>query len=224
MARVLMGEKVFARRERPVVVPGELGLQGVVERVARLLVPKQVVRLQRLGVGERGLEVEAAVRVDGKVPALAHHLENGLDPASVLVQRGAADLHLHDAEAALAIAAHLGLELVEVLARIVVAAGGVDPDPVVGLAAAIAAASRRHKGWPAIFATASQTAMSSVPTATERSPCPPGFSFRISTAQIRNGSRLPLASSISGAPGRPRQGAAGTVRGSARPGRSGRWN
>ena len=37
---------------------------------------------------------------------------------------------------------------------------------------------------PAIFAIASQTAMSSVPTATERSPWPPGFSLVIIAAQI----------------------------------------
>ena len=39
-------------------------------------------------------------------------------------------------------------------------------------------ASRRNSGLPAIFATASHTAMSIVPTATERSPWPPGFSLR----------------------------------------------
>ena len=37
--------------------------------------------------------------------------------------------------------------------------------------------------------------MSSVPTATERSPWPPGFSFVITTAQMRNGSRFAPASS-----------------------------
>jgi hypothetical protein len=55
-------------------------------------------------------------------------------------------------------------------------------------------ASNRNKGFPAIFATASQIAMSIVPTATERSPCPPGFSFFISVAQMRSGSRLSPAS------------------------------
>ena len=57
-------------------------------------------------------------------------------------------------------------------------------------------ASRRNRGFRAILATASHTAMSIVPTATERSPWPPGFSFFISVAQIRSGSKLsPLASS-----------------------------
>ena len=37
--------------------------------------------------------------------------------------------------------------------------------------------------------------MSSVPTATERSPCPPGFSLAIIAAQTRSGSRLSPASS-----------------------------
>jgi len=47
----------------------------------------------------------------------------------------AADLHLHDGVAALEVAAHLGPERRVVLARIVVAAGGVDEDPRVRLAA-----------------------------------------------------------------------------------------
>jgi hypothetical protein len=39
--------------------------------------------------------------------------------------------------------------------------------------------------------------MSMVPTATDRSPWPPGFSFDISAAQTLSGSRLPPASSSS---------------------------
>ena len=39
--------------------------------------------------------------------------------------------------------------------------------------------------------------MSMVPTATERSPCPPGFSLVIITSQQRNGSSSPLSGSSS---------------------------
>ncbi len=57
-------------------------------------------------------------------------------------------------------------------------------------------ASSRNSGLPAIFATTSHTAMSIVPTATERSPCPPGFSLRIMQAQTLSGSKFsPVASS-----------------------------
>jgi hypothetical protein len=43
---------------------------------------------------------------------------------------------------------------------------------------------------PSIFATASQTAMSMVPMATERSPWPPGFSLVNMQSQTLCGSRL----------------------------------
>ena len=45
----------------------QLGLELVIERVARLLVPAQAVGRQRLGVGERGRQIEAAVGVDRQV-------------------------------------------------------------------------------------------------------------------------------------------------------------
>jgi hypothetical protein len=95
-----------------------------------------------------------------------------------LGDRRAADLHLHHGVAAIEIAAHLRAQR-EVLAGIVVAAGGIDEDARIGLRP-WRSASSRNSGLPAIFATASHTAMSMVPTATERSPCPPGFSLRIS--------------------------------------------
>ena len=65
-------------------------------------------------------------------------LDYRFDPAQVLGQRLAADLHLDDGVAHIQVAAHLILECAEVLAGLVVAAGGVDPDPLVGLAAAVA--------------------------------------------------------------------------------------
>ena len=102
---------------------------------------------------------------------------------AVLGDAGAADLHLHDGVAAIEIAAHLGAQRVEVLAGIVVAAGRIDEDARIGASRPSRSASRRNSGLPAIFATASQIAMSMVPTATERSPWPPGFSFCIIAAQ-----------------------------------------
>ncbi len=46
-----------------------------------------------------------------------------------------ADLHLHHGIAAVEIAAHLGAQLLDALAGIVVAAGGIDEDARIGLAA-----------------------------------------------------------------------------------------
>ena len=82
-----------------------------------------------------GLEIEAAVGVDRELRLGADLGEHRLDAAAVLVDRGAADLHLHDRVAAVEVAAHLVLQRRVVLARVVVAAGGVDEDLGVGLAA-----------------------------------------------------------------------------------------
>ena len=51
----------------------------------------------------------------------------------ILVERGAADLHLHDGVAAIEVAAHLGAQRRQVLARIVVAPGGIHEDPRIRL-------------------------------------------------------------------------------------------
>ena len=53
VARILHREQVLAGRHRLVVVAAQGGLQLEVERVARLLVPEQIVLAQRLGVGDR---------------------------------------------------------------------------------------------------------------------------------------------------------------------------
>ncbi len=138
VARILMREQVLAGGGGALVAAAQFGLEGIVERIARLLVPEQAIGRERLGIGERGVEIEAAIGIDGEILAVAHHLEHGLDAAQILGERRAADLHLDDAIAAVAIAFHLRLERRQVLARLVVAAGGIDPDLVVGLAAAIA--------------------------------------------------------------------------------------
>jgi hypothetical protein len=64
VAGVLVAEQVLARRHRPGVELGQRRLQRVVERVAGLLVPEQRVVAEHPGVGDRRLEVEAAVGVD----------------------------------------------------------------------------------------------------------------------------------------------------------------
>jgi hypothetical protein len=63
VAGVLDREQVLAGRQWSGVGGRDLGVQRVVERVDRLLVPEQVVGRQRLGVRQRGVPVEAAVGV-----------------------------------------------------------------------------------------------------------------------------------------------------------------
>src|SRR5579883_2875726 len=138
VARILMREQVLASRQRPLIMPAQLRLKRVVEGIARLLEPEEIIGCQRRGIGERRLEIEAAVGVDGEVLPFAHHVEYGLNAPAILIERGAADLHLDDAVSLLAIAPHLALQRVQILAGIVIAAGGIDPDLVIGLAAAIA--------------------------------------------------------------------------------------
>lgn len=70
----------------------------------------------------------------------------GVDAAQVLVERGAADLLLDDGVAAVDVAAHLVLELLVVLPGVVVAARGVDEDPAVGLAIAVAVGEQLEQG------------------------------------------------------------------------------
>ncbi len=81
----------------------------------------------------RGLEIEAAVGVDGELRVLADLLQHRLDARAVVVDRRAADLHLHDVVAAIEIAAHLGAQRRQILAGIVVAAGRIDEHARIGL-------------------------------------------------------------------------------------------
>src|SRR3546814_11638258 len=112
-------------------MPAQLGLQGVIERIAGLLVPEQPVRLHRLGVADGGLQVKAPVGIDRQILAVADHLERRFDASDVVLQRRAADLHLYDLVAHAAVAPPLLPQGAQVLAGVVVAAGAVDADAYV---------------------------------------------------------------------------------------------
>src|SRR3546814_17236890 len=67
----------------------------------------------------------------------------------VVLQRRAADLHLHDLVSHAAVAPHLLLEGAQILAGVVVAAGGINEDAVVHRAVALGVgevAVERHAG------------------------------------------------------------------------------
>nr|GEU28409.1 hypothetical protein [Tanacetum cinerariifolium] len=138
VAGVLHREKVFTGGHRIFIIVAQRGLQFEVERVARFLVPEQVVLRQRLGVLDSRVEVEAAVGVHGQLLAILQHAQHGIDAAQVFVEVGAADFLFHHRVAAVDVAAHLVLELVMVLARIVIPAGRVHENLAVGLAVAVA--------------------------------------------------------------------------------------
>ena len=94
---VLRRIQVFAGRQRRPIDAGEFGEQREVERVARLLEPAQLEGRERFGVAQRLRALELAIGVDRKLAARRHDLEHRLQPPQVLVERQAADLHLHHA-------------------------------------------------------------------------------------------------------------------------------
>ena len=137
VAGILVREQVFAGGHRQFVVIGQLGLKRVIQRVADLFVPEQVVLLDRFGVRDTGLQIEAAVGVDRQSLAVTHHFEHRFDAANIFVQRHRADLHLDHVVATIQIALHFGLEFALVLARVVIATRRIHPDLVIGHAIAI---------------------------------------------------------------------------------------
>ncbi len=127
VARILERKQVLTGRDRAGIGRGHGRIEGKIERVARLLVPGEAVSAHRVCVAERGLLIEAAVRVHRELRAFAaEQRQNRLDPCEVLVQGGAADLHLDLRVAHVEIAPHLGDEAVRALIGVVVAAGGID--------------------------------------------------------------------------------------------------
>ena len=132
---VLLREQVLARRERRLVDLGQLGHQRVVERVGRLLVPAQLVGREHLRIGACFVGCEAAIGIDGEVPAIvADQLEHRLEPLDVLGDGGAAHFHLELGVTHVEIAAHLVEQFGDALAGRVPAAAHIDEH--VGLFAA----------------------------------------------------------------------------------------
>ena len=129
-----MAEQVLAGRHRTRIEFGERRLQGKVERIAGFLVPEQRIVAQHPGIGDRGLEVEPAVGVDRELRLTADFLQHRLNTRAIFRDRRAADLHLDDVVAAIEIAAHLAAQHRQILAGIIVAAGGIDEHPRIGVA------------------------------------------------------------------------------------------
>ena len=85
VAGVLQGEQVLPGGDPAAVVLGDGRVERVVERVADLLVPEQVVGLDGPGVLQGGLQVEPAVDVDRQPRAVAvEDVQHGLDALEVL--------------------------------------------------------------------------------------------------------------------------------------------
>src|SRR5215218_935970 len=78
IACILHREEVLARRQGIGIDLAQSGLQLVVERVSRLLIPAQAIGRQRVAIGNGGLQIEATVGIDSQVRAVSvHHLQDG---------------------------------------------------------------------------------------------------------------------------------------------------
>ncbi len=126
-------------------------MQGVIEWIAGLFVPKEAIGFESLGVSEGGWEVKATVGIDGEESTLADDLDDGFDAAKVFIQRNTADFHFDDLVAHVAVAFHFGLQGGEVFAGIVVPPRRVDPDFVVGVAVAVAIGEEAVEGFAGDF-------------------------------------------------------------------------
>ena len=197
VARILVAEQVLAGRHRPRIELGQRRLQLVVQRIAGFLVPEQRILAQHPGVVDRGCEIEAAVGIDRQSRVVADLLQHRLDAAAILGdasrRRSSSSPRCsrdRDSCASRHTAPHRPCR--DSSSRRRHRRRRADRPSI-----PCRSASRRNSGLPAIFATASHTAMSIVPTATERSPWPPGFSLVIRQAQMRSGSRFSPVSSSS---------------------------
>src|SRR5262249_56180053 len=137
---VLRREQVLAGRNGLRVDAGDLGKERKVERIARLLEPTQLEWRKRTRIGERLRARELRIGIDRKLGAVAEDLLHRLDPAYVVGERQAADLHLHHGIAGVEMAAHFLLPVVPGLAWTAPAAADVAQHLVGGTAASGATA------------------------------------------------------------------------------------
>ena len=171
---------------------------------------------KHLGVGDGGLQIETAIRIHCQLGVAANFRQHGLDAPAIFRDIGSADLHLHHGVSAVEIAAHFRTQRLQILSRIVVAAGGVDKDTRIGLCAIAfgkqpeerLAGNFRHRIPHRHIDRADGYGAFAVP---------PGFSLRINVCQIRSGSRLSQHRSA-GNPAWPPATGARSARESSRPG------
>ena len=127
-----MAEQILAGGHRSGIKLRQCRLQCKVQRVARFLIPEQRIVAQRLGVGDGGFQVETAVGIDGEPRILADFGEHGFDAPPVLGNVGAADFHFDHAVAAVEVTAHFIAQRLQILARIVITAGGIHENLGIG--------------------------------------------------------------------------------------------
>ena len=126
VAGVLVAEQILTRGHRPGIKITKGGLQCVVERVTGFFVPEERIGAQHFCVGDRGLQIKPAIRIDRQTANAAQFSQHRLDTRAVFIDGGAADFHLHHGVAAVEVAAHFAAQGRHVFAGVVVAAGRID--------------------------------------------------------------------------------------------------
>ena len=192
---VLHGKQVLASSDGSGVDLHNLGVQRIVQRIDRLLEPRQVIARQRLRAGQRIDPVEAAVGIHGEALTRPQHTQHGLNPSQVLRERCAPDLHLHHRVAQVEVGAHLLGQRLQVLAGVVVATRGVHEHGAVDAAVAVPVGEELEQREPRELGGGIPHRHVQRTYRDRPLPSPPGFSLRIAEAQTRPGSRSPLSSS-----------------------------
>ena len=138
IARILHRKQVLAGGHRLVVVIGELSLQCVIERVARLLIPEEVILRQLLCVGNGSGQIKTTIGVNGQSLTGAEQFEHGLDTLAIFCERGAPDFLLDHRIAAVEVTLHFARQAFEPLPGPVIAARRIDEHLAIRLPVAIA--------------------------------------------------------------------------------------
>src|SRR5262245_16910629 len=140
---ILRRIEVFSGRKWRLVIFCELGEQREIKRVAWFLEPPQLERRERPGVAQGFGAIELAIGINSEALARSDDLEHGLKPTDVLVERQAADFHLHHRVAGAKVTAHFLLQVLDGLPGPVPAATDVTKH-LVGNFAAIESLGEQH--------------------------------------------------------------------------------
>ncbi|MNL50246.1 hypothetical protein D3C87_1732460 [compost metagenome] len=83
---ILVGEQVFPGSHWQFIVICKLSLQRVVQRIANLFVPKEVVLFDGLRVCNTCLQIEAAIGIDRQSTTVPYYFKYRLDTTDIFVQ------------------------------------------------------------------------------------------------------------------------------------------
>src|SRR5712691_9292165 len=104
----------------------ELGLQLIIERITCFLIPTQPVRGECVRIGDRRLQIEAAISIHRQLVRSLQDLEYGFNALQVLRKGRSANLNLHHGISKIEIPLHLILQCRQAFVWIVIATCRID--------------------------------------------------------------------------------------------------